>query len=1711
MLVSPTPAASLSGSSQKVFPKFQKKVNTSTPASTTCSTVEPKKSLPMDTLDNSRPLQWWLGEPLTPMKPIVVSILESYGEEFPKTNLVFKDAIGEWPISDDCFVSIRGWVLEYTNTLWEKDMSEELLGLLENPGTVPARPPFNLLFSGLNSMLPGETLHRHWPESPCDVRSWQQPHSAWSFIDKLCVRHIYNCNAPHRPYLLQHQTMLFLPFGKVCLTHDWYLNNCWISEMRRKLIFTFDCYCWWLEAAQFFLLDLNDSRDQELLEAAQASYSKHAITKEVVAIEDTEAEMLATARLLMHRTLNHIAFVYGLEPPRFGVNHSLISCFFIMDNVDVPVAKLERHSVPLHGIRVLEEREVHPLDSFSSVSDPETQEAAERVAERTEPHGDFVEIWKMSRAAEVKHPSPWYIQYLIFVSDNNQSIWSIFNGLFGAGLREVDSAMAATLANLLGPSSVTLCHVVPLPSHKTSPPEGKGELVAIDAEIDLDEEPTPPNLDHEDLTPQVDPMTNLPEWNDLDSDLSVEDDEEPRLNDMEITAKACITVQIEKAQNEDPLWAQVTADLGLALAGNADAHECILLMVLAAQSKRQHACIRRIDLKLPAVAYPVVSMVHNNILRVITAMLHITPPIVRHLLIALPVGLILIPPHVTCLLPASVLLIASIPLLAVPLLAIPLLAIPLLAIPLLAIPLLAIPLLAQYGPEMEINHQEQEKPVCPVVSPPDPGDSKMQDVQQAVPPPQDHMPVDPPFQAALPIALPLLPCDEQGGTNEVGLEPSGETVEDLDPLVVVGDWYRIEFFGVTADIDIKAIFQLLMHDGLLGVRVRKNKTAKGLARKKQKVLLAFKSQQRWDLILEQFVSGHYLLWEFEQAVSTSPSDLATLLEHVPPHREIGDLQELHPFPLPPGTDASLWHYICYRFLDFYRYPPVNYFFNNPARKFVKGVFAMCQVVTYQKSQLRVPKHKAFDDPSEEPSSSGAQESSKINVTSQELLYPQINIGRRKVDDEANDEVSDETANMEKLGPPGGNWRNKKFRVIASTPSQPPKNRAYIQLESHPKIPEVEYQHESWRSASLLNRTPTSSQVDYPNDTPLLPIQSSEPECASSTFGYNEEPTVLLSGSCVRLSSVVDISSDDGGSMPESDMPDQLLDEARRIGDPRKLLDDAQMLALNLPTSIPEACPGDLLYVWDATQVDTLLWSLPDQGADPSEDCEFVDHTLNHVFQGVNVSRLAKEMRQGPCGTLGIVEGLAFFANTRSLKLEQFEIKILKLVKALKKSSNPESQPSVLPLSGSRPSVNPATTSTHPSAPVPVPPIRHPKDQVLPSIQLPATDAHTLPTLKSTRRKQLRVPFKVPYGKGKGVEAISEDEVESRDADLGSDIEAGVSDIEDDDDINDTQLSSDGEGQPHQPQYNRGPFPTALVDEVHGVTEAFHHTLEAMAKKYNCPLHQVLRLANLGDSFHSKRLPNPFNGYSRKRKLAGLPKLSPGGLRLEYAKEKERFNGDADGLEAWLDDLGTKLTKYIHRKKKLLMGEIQHMATFDAHVVAFVVCSRPDAYADHAQNAILFGSSEIQQLAEKQFNLKKSLEELFIKLMNEQLDATGISKWHEEAEKSFSDFEIGSSSGFEIGSSSEFKIRSSSRFKIGSSSKFKIGSSSGFKIGSSSKFKIGASSEFEFELFGNFEFGLFNGFEFGTFSDFEFGSFHDIEFKSCGHNAPWCWFRWCLEL
>jgi hypothetical protein len=174
---------------------------------------------------------------------------------------------------------------------------------------------------------------------------------------------------------------------------------------------------------------------------------------------------------------------------------------------------------------------------------------------------------------------------------------------------------------------------------------------------------------------------------------------------------------------------------------------------------------------------------------------------------------------------------------------------------------------------------------------------------------------------------------------------------------------------------------------------------------------------------------------------------------------------------------------------------------------------------------------------------------------------------------------------------------------------------------------------------------------------------------SSSFWVSEAPPFSIPNGPSKLSprrpgSVIDISDGEGPPSPQSDTPSQLLDEVRKIANPRKLLNDARELALRLPPSIPEARPGDFLFVWDANNVDSIVLAMPDGGADPSEDCEYIDRTLNHVFQSVPVSYLVKEMRRGPCGALGIIEGLAFFAETRGLNLEQFEIKILKLKKAL---------------------------------------------------------------------------------------------------------------------------------------------------------------------------------------------------------------------------------------------------------------------------------------------------------------------------------------------------------------------------------------------------------------------------------------------------------------
>ena len=502
----------------------------------------------------------------------------------------------------------------------------------------------------------------------------------------------------------------------------------------------------------------------------------------------------------------------------------------------------------------------------------------------------------------------------------------------------------------------------------------------------------------------------------------------------------------------------------------------------------------------------------------------------------------------------------------------------------------------------------------------------------------------------------------------------------------------------------------------------------------------------------------------------------------------------------------------------------------------------------------------------------------------------------------------------------------------------------------------------------------------------------------------EHPKALLpphhpSPPIIAVPELIDISSDEARPRsPVSDTPSQLLEEARKISDPRKLLDDARELAHCLHPSTPVACPGDFLYVWDADAIDNILLALPDNGADPLDDCEYVDRTLNHIFQSVSVSRLVKEMRRGPCGALGIIEGLAFFADKRGLKLEQFEIKILKLLKALRKC--------LLTPSGPSPGNALSGKSIVPNA-------LHPPQSVALAPHIPSLPK--VPQIGSTS--------------GAPHPDMSDDS--------SSDIEGEADRDWEDEDLDETHPNhADTPNLPRR-SYNRGPIPNDLRDSVTALCEAFNNALQELADKSNRPLHQVQRLANLSTVVPLRRSPNPFNGYARKRKIDGLPKrevpkffyrisnilicyllgliVSRAELTDAYLEAKEQFKDNPQALEIWLDELrtvaqtsrvdkdvkltsGTKVAKFMSRQKKHFKSQMGHMSKFDIHTVLFMVCGCPNAHTAHAQNAIICSSPEIKSLVKTGFNLQKSLNDLFVKVLHRRLDASGLSKWHEDAEK-----------------------------------------------------------------------------------------------------------------
>ncbi|KAF9520900.1 hypothetical protein BS47DRAFT_1357274 [Hydnum rufescens UP504] len=532
----------------------------------------------------------------------------------------------------------------------------------------------------------------------------------------------------------------------------------------------------------------------------------------------------------------------------------------------------------------------------------------------------------------------------------------------------------------------------------------------------------------------------------------------------------------------------------------------------------------------------------------------------------------------------------------------------------------------------------------------------------------------------------------------------------------------------------------------------------------------------------------------------------------------------------------------------------------------------------------------------------AKESAEVEESSDGSEVPE------KPSDE--DELPNTT---QKSGPPGVKRRKGNVRITASAstsaPSTSQTNRAYVEMQPQPSVPSK--QKPLSRSQIFTSGSQLHADNDVAYGSPSNTTNFSNNYQSQAFEGFESEDALVsmlnTSGEVppMRLRSpVFDISSDDAPPSPQSDTPSQLLDEVRKINDPLKLLNEARELALRLPPSIPEACPGDFLHVWDATDVHAILLALPDGGKDPSEDCEYIDRTLNHIFQGVSVSRLAEEMRRGCCGALGIIEGLSFFAETRGLNLEQFEVKILKLRKALARTIDGQS-----PASGSVERKS-AMQSSRSAVKSPIPPLIATPASLCPPSKPAATVREPPPSLSHGLHSRkpagtIEVPFEVRYDQMVPRAFENEPNVSHNRPDADTDLDDDFDEEEEDDDILHESQAGSADNNPRTKQYKTGPLPVELLEEVRAITDAFDRTLVVTAEKYNRP-------------------------------------LATAELSAEYAKEKGQYEDDPEGLEAWQEEL----------------------------------CTLADAQS----------SPEIQRLAEEEFNLKKTLDDLFVKVLAQRLDA-----------------------------------------------------------------------------------------------------------------------------
>ncbi|KAF9514383.1 hypothetical protein BS47DRAFT_1361763 [Hydnum rufescens UP504] len=263
-------------------------------------------------------------------------------------------------------------------------------------------------------------------------------------------------------------------------------------------------------------------------------------------------------------------------------------------------------------------------------------------------------------------------------------------------------------------------------------------------------------------------------------------------------------------------------------------------------------------------------------------------------------------------------------------------------------------------------------------------------------------------------------------------------------------------------------------------------------------------------------------------------------------------------------------------------------------------------------------------------------------TYQKSHFTSRKVAKESAEVEESSDGSKVPEKTQKSGPPGVKQRKGNVRITTSTSTSAPStswtNRAYVEMQPQPSVPSK--QKPLSQSQIFTSRSQLHADNDVAYGSPSNTTNFSDNYQSQAFEGFESEDTLVsmlnTSGKVppMRLRSpVFDISSDDAPPSPQSNTPSKLLDEVRKINDPLKLLNEARELALCLPPSIPEACPGDFLHVWDATDVHTILLALPDGRKDPREDCEYIDRTLNHIFQEVSVSRCKQEKKGNLCYSL----------------------------------------------------------------------------------------------------------------------------------------------------------------------------------------------------------------------------------------------------------------------------------------------------------------------------------------------------------------------------------------------------------------------------------------------------------------------------------------------